>query len=80
MRAKPPETFSLDRLPTPIGIALLVTDAEGALRALDWEDHEPRMREVLRLHYGTPVLKDGRAPDDIRARRYPDISPAISIA
>jgi methylated-DNA-[protein]-cysteine S-methyltransferase len=67
MRAKPPETFSLDRLPTPIGIALLVTDAEGALRALDWEDYEPRMRELLRLQYGAPVLKDARAPDDIRA-------------
>jgi methylated-DNA-[protein]-cysteine S-methyltransferase len=67
MRAKPPETFSLDRLPTPIGIALLVTDAEGALRALDWEDYEPRMRELLRLYYGAPVLKDARTPDDIRA-------------
>jgi methylated-DNA-[protein]-cysteine S-methyltransferase len=67
MRAKPPETFSLDRLPTPIGIALLVTDAEGALRALDWEDYEPRMRELLRLQYGAPVLEDARAPDEIRA-------------
>ena len=29
MRATPPENFDLDRLPTPIGIALLVTDADG---------------------------------------------------
>ena len=67
MSAKPPEIFALDRLPTPIGIALLVTDAEGALRALDWEEYEPRMRELLRLQYGAPVLEEGRAPDQIRA-------------
>ena len=52
MNAKPPETFGLDRLQTPIGIALLVTDAEGALRALEWEDYEPRLRQLLRLQYG----------------------------
>jgi len=67
MSAKPPEIFALDRLPTPIGIALLVTDAEGALRALDWEEYELRMRELLRLQYGAPVLEEGRAPDQVRA-------------
>jgi methylated-DNA-[protein]-cysteine S-methyltransferase len=67
MSAKPPETFDLDRLQTPIGTALLVTDADGALRALDWEDHEPRMKELLRLQYGAVALKDARAPKDIRA-------------
>ena len=58
--AKPPETFSLDRLQTPIGTALLVSDADGVLRALDWEDYEPRMKELLRLHYGA-VDADGCA-------------------
>jgi methylated-DNA-[protein]-cysteine S-methyltransferase len=67
MNAKRPETFGLDRLQTPIGIALLVTDAEGALRALDWEDFEPRLRQLLRLQYGAAVLKDARAPDDVKA-------------
>jgi methylated-DNA-[protein]-cysteine S-methyltransferase len=67
MSAKPPEIFSLDRLPTPIGIALLVTDTEGALRALDWEDYEARMRELLRLHYGALALKEARAPGELRA-------------
>jgi methylated-DNA-[protein]-cysteine S-methyltransferase len=67
MNAKPPEPFGLDRLETPIGVALLVTDAEGALRALDWEDHEPRLRQLLRLQYGAPVLENARAPGDIRA-------------
>ncbi len=66
MRAKPPETFNLDRLATPIGMALLVTDAGGVLRALDWEEYEPRMRQLLRLQYGAVVLKDARAPRDLK--------------
>ena len=67
MSVKPPEAFGIDRLQTPIGIALLVTDAGGALRALDWEDHEPRMRELLRQQYGAIVLNDARAPKEIKA-------------
>ena len=67
MNAKPPETFGLDRLQTPIGIALLVTDAEGALCALEWEDFELRLRQLLRLQYGATVLQDAPAPHDIRA-------------
>ena len=66
MSAKPPETFHLDRFKTLIGTALLVTDKKGALRALDWEDYEPRMRELLRLHYGAVTLVDRPAPKPIR--------------
>jgi methylated-DNA-[protein]-cysteine S-methyltransferase len=66
MSAKPPEIFGLDRLQTPIGIALLVTDADGALRALDWEDYETRLRQLLRLHYGVVVLRDAPAPDELK--------------
>ena len=67
MRAKPPETFGLDRLATPIGVALLVTDADGVLRALDWEEFEPRMTQLLRLQYGAVALKDMRSPRDLKA-------------
>jgi methylated-DNA-[protein]-cysteine S-methyltransferase len=67
MSAKQPGTFGLDRLQTPIGTALLVTDADGVLRALDWEDYQPRMKQLLRLQYGTVVLKDARSPNDLRA-------------
>ena len=70
-----PESFSLDRLPTPIGTALLVTDEDGMLRALDWEDHEPRMRQLLRLQYGAVELKDAQAP-----RKLCVALPAISRA
>ncbi len=67
VNATPPETFGLDRLETPIGVALLVTDADGVLRALDWEDYASRMKELLRLQVGAVVLKDARAPKDLRA-------------
>jgi methylated-DNA-[protein]-cysteine S-methyltransferase len=62
-----PDAFRLDRRTTPIGIALLVTDGDGVLRALDWEDYEHRMRELLRLHYGAVDLRKQRAPAEMRA-------------
>jgi len=45
-------TFQLAQLPTVTGTMLIVTDADGAVRAIDWEDHETRMHRLLRLHYG----------------------------
>ena len=67
MTPRSPEEFHLDRLATPIGAALLVTDADGILRALDWEDYEARMRELLRLQYGALTLKTARAPAAVRS-------------
>lgn len=66
-KAKVSEKFALDRLQTPIGIALLVTDADGVLRALDWEDYALRMNELLRRHYGAVILENARAPASVRA-------------
>jgi methylated-DNA-[protein]-cysteine S-methyltransferase len=67
MIEKQPEQLLLDRLPTPIGEALLVTDESGHLRALDWENYEDRLRRLLRLHYRKgPGLSAGRAPDSMR--------------
>ncbi len=57
-----PNVLRLERVPTPIGIALLVTDEAGVLRALDFEDFEGRMTRLLRLHYGTTDLRAGAAP------------------
>jgi methylated-DNA-[protein]-cysteine S-methyltransferase len=42
----------IDRLDTLIGELLIVADRAGNLRAVDWTDHEIRMRRLLRLHYG----------------------------
>ena len=47
--------FFIERAPTPTGVMLLLTDEKERLRALDWEDHEARMRRLLRLHYGDGV-------------------------
>jgi methylated-DNA-[protein]-cysteine S-methyltransferase len=67
MPAKPPEIFSIDRLETPIGPALVVTDTGGMLRAFDWEDHAERVKGLLRLQYGAVDLKEARAPRAIRS-------------
>lgn len=45
---------------------MLVTDVDGVLRALDWEDYEHRMRELLRLHYGAVDLRTQQAPAAMR--------------
>jgi len=42
----------VNRIDTPIGKMLVVTDCDGNLRAVDWTDHEARMRRLLSLHYG----------------------------
>ncbi|MGE6761597.1 methylated-DNA--[protein]-cysteine S-methyltransferase [Corallococcus interemptor] len=56
--------FFVDSTPTPAGVALLVCDEEGRLRALDWEGYEARMHRLLRLHYGENgcVLESARDP------------------
>jgi len=66
MTVMPPDRLLLDRLATPIGDALLVTDGRGRLRALDWTDHEPRLHRLLRRHYGDVPVAAGRAPAEIR--------------
>jgi methylated-DNA-[protein]-cysteine S-methyltransferase len=66
MNSKPPECLQLDRLATPIGEALLVTDEGGYLRAFDWADHESDMARLLRLHYGSLVPVPGAAPENVR--------------
>jgi methylated-DNA-[protein]-cysteine S-methyltransferase len=54
----------LERFPTACGTVLIVTDDQETLRAVDWEDHEPRMRRLLELHNGNvPVRLRPRSPD-----------------
>jgi methylated-DNA-[protein]-cysteine S-methyltransferase len=63
-----PERFLLDRLETPIGMALIVTDPEGDLRFFDWSDHEDRLRGLVRRYYGPrATLEPGSAPPTVRA-------------
>ena len=44
MTGAQPEALTLERLATPIGEALVVTDEVGTLRAFNWTDYEARMR------------------------------------
>ena len=62
MRNAPPETLTLDRVETPIGVALVVSDEAGVLRAFNWTDYEPKMRTWVARHYPQAALRDGRSP------------------
>jgi O-6-methylguanine DNA methyltransferase len=44
---------------------LLVTDENGALRALDFADYESRMHRLLCDHYGNYEFRNGSAPGEI---------------
>jgi methylated-DNA-[protein]-cysteine S-methyltransferase len=58
----------LERVASPLGTILLVADGDGAVRALDFEDHEARMRRLLARHYGACGLESGKAPADVTRR------------
>lgn len=55
----------LDVYESPVGNILLVTHADGSLRALDFDDYESRMHQLLSNHYGKYELRQGSAPRDI---------------
>lgn len=61
-----PEKLVLERLATPIGEALVVTDEAGTLRAFNWTDYEPRMRAWIGRHYPKAQLSEGRVPEAVR--------------
>lgn len=49
-----------------MGEVLLVTDGEGAVRALDFADYETRMTRLLGRHAPGATLVEGRAPETVR--------------
>lgn len=62
MTARPPEALIMDRISTPIGVALVATDEAGVLRAFNWTDYEEAMsRWIVRRYPGARVL-EGRGP------------------
>jgi methylated-DNA-[protein]-cysteine S-methyltransferase len=64
----------IERVDTPIGELLLVADRDKNLRAIDWNEYEPRMRRFLRLHYGKDgfTLDAATSPSELTAamKRY----------
>ena len=58
--------FRLERWKSPVGELLLVTDEDGHLRALEFEENVPRLRELLTRYYGDIELNDGPAPESMK--------------
>jgi len=54
----------LDRIASPIGTVLLVSDGE-ALHALDFADCEPRVHRLLTLQYGSYTLTPGSGAEAV---------------
>jgi methylated-DNA-[protein]-cysteine S-methyltransferase len=65
-------TFHLERVATPTGAMLIVSDDEHRLRAVDWEDHEDRMWRLLRRRYGENAVALKETPRASAARRALD--------
>lgn len=57
----------LDTVETPVGQLFLVTDEQGMLRALDFEDYRARLERLLARHYRHYQLDalPGSAPDPL---------------
>ena len=62
MTAAQPETLTLDRIATPIGTALVVTDEAGVLRAFNWTDYEPAMQAWIARRYPKAARREGAGP------------------
>lgn len=58
-----PLAFFIDRLATPIGELIVVADGDGALRAIDWTDHEARMTQLVDRYYGKGRYRMARKRD-----------------
>ena len=67
MTDKPPDHLYIDRLETPLGLGLLITDQDGMLRAFDWDGENRRLLRLMRRYYPTIPLGDGPAPATLRA-------------
>ena len=53
----PAQAFSVERIDTPTGCILVVTDDDDRLRAVDWADHEQRLSQLLRRQYGADAIR-----------------------
>jgi len=58
--------FRLERWASPLAILLLVTDEDGVLRALEFEENESRMMRLLDRYYPGHMLEEGAAPPALK--------------
>src|SRR5450631_1291547 len=63
------ETFQLERFATPTGRMLLVSDEQGRVHALDWQDHDERMQRLLGRYYRNVALSLRDASQESAAKR-----------
>jgi methylated-DNA-[protein]-cysteine S-methyltransferase len=57
--------LKLSHLASPMGELLLVTDAAGAIHALDFADHRARLHRLLRELHDKVELTEGAAPQTV---------------
>lgn len=67
--------FFVDRMETPVGEMVVVTDAAGKVTALDWSDFDPRLTVMLDRYYGKgryslAVATETKALRDVMARYF----------
>lgn len=65
----PVQAFSVEQIDTPTGRILVVTDDDDRLRAVDWEDHEQRLDQLLQRQYGAGTIQLRAAPRASAASR-----------
>ena len=63
------QTFQTERFDTPTGRMLLVTDPQGRVHALDWEDHNERTQRLLGRYYRHVTFSMREARKDSLAKR-----------
>ena len=51
------QTFFVEHIETPTGRMRIVSDEAERLRAVDWNDHEGRMLDLLRRYYGPHAVR-----------------------
>jgi len=63
------QTLQTERFETPTGRMLLVTDEQGLVHALDWEDHRERTERLLGRYYRHVTLALREARTESAAKR-----------
>jgi len=62
-------TFHKERFETPTGRMVLLTDDQGLVHALDWEDHHERTERLLGRYYRNLALELREAGKESAAKR-----------
>lgn len=60
-------SYKLERVTSPIGTLLLVTDAEEKLHALHWAEDEAELHERFSRHHDAPLREAGKSASARRA-------------